>query len=134
MAVVFLSACTGGNSTSKSVEPTEDTSGGQTISTVQFELQQQGEINKGGSLNIPAAFNQLASDDAIYLSVLSEDIENGKLTVEPKSALLYPTNGRASVVLSLTDNGLNRSTNINVELTTSNGLVINEIVNLTLGE
>lgn len=134
IVVLFLAACNGGNSTSKSVEPAEGTSGGQNISTVQFQLQEQGEINKRGSLNIPAEFNQLASDDAVYLSVISEDIENGKLAVEPKNALLYPTNGKASVVLLLTDNGLSRSTNINVKLTTSNGAVINKIVNVTLGE
>jgi hypothetical protein len=134
LVTFFLVACNEGHTSKDSIESPVSASGNQTISTVQFKLQEQGEINRRGSLNIPAEFNQLDSDDAVYLSVISEDIESGKLTVEPKDALLYPTNGKANVVLLLTDIGLSRSTNISVKLTTSSGDVIKKIVNVTLGE
>ncbi len=134
LITLFLVACSESNTSSNTIESSVGASGNQPISLVEFKVQEQGEINRRGSLNIPAEFSQLNNDDAVYLSILSEDIKNGKLTAEPQNALLYPTNGKANVVLLLTDNGLNHNTEINVKLTTSDGAVINKIVKVTLGE
>jgi len=62
----------------------------------------------------------LANDDAVYVTIAGDEIELGAISVSPKEAIVYPSEGKASLVLSLEDTGLNADSDINIDLVTGN--------------
>lgn len=122
-ALFTLSGCLdsgsgGSDDADKSEAPTQPNS---TFNPADFTLTQSTEFDGSGESQIRIELNNLASDDAIYITANSSEEENGRLKITPFKTILNPSNGSAQLVLQVRDLGLSAAPNVLVEVTSSSG-------------
>jgi len=76
-------------------------------------------IQPGAKLTLLLEVEELSNDDALYIKAKSFD--QRAIAVNPSSALIYPTAGKASLALTVQALDLTSAQNIDIELLTSQG-------------
>lgn len=141
LIVLFLSGCSGSasNGSKDGKTPTPD-SGPSIPGSPDIRLLAKLNVEvlatnvNSGSLQIAATVTDLINDDAIYLHVIANEIEQGLLLVEPKSSMIYPTNKSASINLMFRNNGAAGSIPITVKLVTATGQIVTKSIDVELNK
>lgn len=114
-AIILLSACSDGGSSSAAVDQDSKT----TLDNAGLSFNQTGALSATDDAQIIAQLNDLPTDDAIYISVSSDDAQNGKLQLTPSKTILNPNKGSASFIITAKDLGLSSAPDIKLNITTS---------------
>ena len=114
-AIILLSACSDGGSSSAAVDQDSKT----TLDNAGLSFNQTGALSATDDAQIIAQLNDLPTDDAIYISVSSDDAQNGKLQLTPSKTILNPNKGSASFIITTKDLGLSSAPDIKLNITTS---------------
>jgi len=97
-----------------------DTNSGRTnYSPADFTVKQLSTLSQNNDAQLLVELNNLATDDAIYITVNSDDVENAKLMLSPSKTILNPNKGTASFVVTAKDLGVTSAPNISLLVTTS---------------
>jgi hypothetical protein len=123
----LVSACSdgGGSSESKSVTDKQNT-----FKPEDFVLNQVNTLTSYGESQVIVTLNNLVTDDAIYVSVASDQLENKKLQVTPYKTVLNPNKGTVEVTLNVTDQGTLSAPQIKVIVTTSGNASMEQTLNM----
>lgn len=112
----LVSACSdgGGSSEAKAVTDKQNT-----FKPEDFVLNQVNTLTSYGESQVVVTLNNLATDDAVYISVSSDQLENKKLQVTPYKTVLNPNKGTVNLTLTVADQGTVSAPQIKVLVTTS---------------
>ena len=118
-AVSFLSmlvaACSDGGSSSS--QPSTD--GKANFNPADFTVSQLSALPANGEAQVLIQLNNLPGDDAVYVTVSSDDADNGKLSLSPSKTILNPNQGSASLVVTAKDLGVVSAPSLKLLVTTS---------------
>ena len=124
--VILLAACSGGGSDGASTET--ETSGKSNFNAADFTVSQLSELTQNGESQLNIQLNNLSSDDEVYITATSSDVENGKLKVTPHRSILNPNKGSAQILLAIKDLGLSSQPQVTIEVTTSGNTKMEQVV------
>lgn len=116
MSLLMLAGCFDSGSDSA---PANETDTRSNFNPADFSVTQLSALNAATEGQLQIQLNNLATDDAIYITVTSDEIDNSKLRVSPSKTILNPNKGSASLILTAKDLGLTQSPEIKVLVTTS---------------
>jgi hypothetical protein len=112
----IISACSDGGSSSEAKAVTDKQN---TFNPEDFVLNQVNTLTSYGASQVLVTLNNLATDDAVYISVSSDQLENKKLQVTPYKTVLNPNKGTVNLTLNVADQGTVSAPEIKVQVTTS---------------
>lgn len=116
LMLVSLSACFD-SGTSSSSDKTAD--GKSNFNPADFSVDQLNALSLHGEAQMLVQLNNLPGDDAVYVTVTSGDVDNGKLTLSPSKTILNPNAGAASLVVTAKDLGVSSAPVVKLIVTTS---------------
>ena len=118
MSVMFvaLTGCFDGGSDSSSEQPVD---GKSNFNPADFTVNQLNPLPANGESQMLVQLQNLPGDDAVYVTVTSDDVENGKLSLSPSKTILNPNDGSASLVISAKDLGVSSAPAVTLTVTTS---------------
>lgn len=87
-------------------------------------------VAEGQSIELNIDVASLKTDNPVYLSISSDAIDDGSLTIEPTSSMLYPNKGQLTVLINVTNNRLMEAADLTLLLRTSDNVTVS--VNHTL--
>ena len=123
----FISACSdGGGSSGESTPVTRK----ETYNAEDFVLTQTNALKSYGQSSVPLQLNNLATDDAVYVTVTSDQLNNKKLQVTPYKTVLNPNKGQVDLTFDVTDLGSVAAPQIKVAVTTSGNTRIEQTLNM----
>lgn len=99
--------------------PTTPGGGTQTPAGATLEVTGEREFAADDSLKLHVDLKELSNDDAVYLSISSDELVANTLTVSPEQSVIYPTNGDVSLTVSVKDNGLMSNATLRVKVVTA---------------
>lgn len=123
----FVTACSdGGGSNSQPTQVVEK----ETYNVEDFVLTQTNALKSYGQSSVSLQLNNLATDDAVYVSVTSDQLDNKKLQVTPYKTVLNPNKGQVDLTFDVTDLGSVAAPQIKVAVTTSGNTRIEQTLNM----
>jgi hypothetical protein len=126
LVLLLLAGCSGGGDSA----PAPEEQSRNNFNPADFTVVQVTELSRTtkGSVNIN--LNNLADDNAVYITVKSSDIENGKLNVSPYKTVLNPNDGAADITLAVEDLGLTSAPNLTIEVTTAGNTTMEKDISM----
>lgn len=136
--ILLLQACSESSNTGGSTVKTPGVDGSPstpgTVVLAKLTLEALGDFTASGSLQVQANITDLLSDDAVYLHVSSAELDSGTIVVEPKDAMIYPSNKTAQINFLIKDNGVLNNVSIKVKLVTASGQIVTKELSLAVSE
>lgn len=130
LSIFLLAGCFDGGSGSGNSEPTPESVGKSNFNPADFTVNQILPLPENGESQLNIQLNNLVSDDAIYITASSGDVDNGKLKITPYRTILNPTKGSAQVLLQIEDLGLTAQPDVTIEVTTSGNTKMEQTVSI----
>ncbi len=128
LSIILLAACSGGGSDGASTDSNADPKSN--FNAADFTVSQLSPLSQNGEAQLKVQLNNLTSDDEIYITASSADIENAKLQITPNRSILNPNKGSSQILLSVKDLGLSSQPDISIEVTTSGNTKMEQIITM----
>lgn len=133
----LLAACSDSDKKSKapSVEadnssPTTEVEG----KSIDFHLDGESTFTSEGKLPLTIVIEELPNDDVIYVTVESDALESGAISITPVKTILYPSNGASTLELMVIDQSLTDNTAVQVNITTSSNQQLHAVHDIKVGQ
>ena len=125
----LMLACSGGGSGSSTDEPnaTDDKTN---QNPEDFVLSQLNTLKSYSKSEVLLELKNLPTDDAVYVTVSSDQLENKKLQVFPYKTVINPNEGAVQLTLNVTDQGSTSAPQIHVLVTTSGNQNMEKTLNM----
>ncbi|OUR91281.1 hypothetical protein A9Q81_18035 [Gammaproteobacteria bacterium 42_54_T18] len=130
-ALLMLSGCGGGGGGGSDAGPTPD-NGTQNPVGVSLDVTGGSEFAADGTLSLRVAVSELNNDDAIYLSVQSDDVDSQAMSVSPQQSVIYPTDGDVDVTLTVKNNSLTANPTLSVTVVTAGNVTLTKDISISL--
>lgn len=124
--VVLLSACSDGGSSSAAPDQDDKSA----LDPADLVLNQTVGLSANTDAKITVQLNNLPTDDAVYVSVESDDAATGQLQLSPSKTILNPNKGSASFIINADDLGLSSAPEIHISITTSGNQAMEKVQTL----
>lgn len=124
--VVLLSACSDGGSSSAAPDQDDKSA----LDPADLVLNQTVGLSANTDAKITVQLNNLPTDDAVYVSVKSDDAATGQLQLSPSKTILNPNKGSASFIINADDLGLSSAPEIQINITTSGNQAMEKVQTL----
>lgn len=109
----------------------DDEVDGETFAGAKLTVTGESNFAADGTLQLLVSVADLTNDDAVFLSVKSEDLTSGAITATPQQAVIYPTDGDVSLTVRIKNNALVASASVQVNVVTSDNLSLLEDIVVT---